>query len=139
MGAALSTPRFTSVLLSMFAVLALTLVGGRHLRRAVVRGQPAHARDRHRVAIGAGRVQVLQMVLGSGVSLALAGIAAGLVARAAARRGCCGGCCTASPRPIRRRSPSVAVGADRGGAALASVVPAWRASRVDPVIALKSE
>ena len=42
-GAALSTPRFTSALLSMFAAARPDAIRSRHLRRALVRGQPAHA------------------------------------------------------------------------------------------------
>jgi ABC-type antimicrobial peptide transport system permease subunit len=77
------------------------------------------------------------MVLGSGVSLALAGIAAGLVLAFAVTRllrGLLHGVTPADPLTFA----AVAI-VLTGVAALASVVPAWRASRVDPVIALRSE
>ena len=45
-GATLSTPRFTGMLLGLRRARVGAL-GDRHLRRAVVPGQPAHARDRH--------------------------------------------------------------------------------------------
>jgi putative ABC transport system permease protein len=136
-GGAMSTPRFTSVLLSIFAVLALTLsaVGIYGVLSYVVSRRTREIGIR--VAIGAGRGDVLQMVLGSGVSLALTGIAAGLVLALGVTRllrGLLHGVTPADPATF------VSVAALLTGvAALASVVPAWRASRVDPVIALKSE
>ncbi len=136
-GGAMSTPRFTSVLLSVFAILALTLsaVGIYGVLSYVVSRRTREIGIR--VAIGAGRWQVLRMVLGSGVSLALTGIAAGLaLALGVTRllRGLLHGVTPADPATFA----AVAV-VLTAVAALASVVPAWRASRVDPVIALKSE
>ena len=136
-GGALSTPRFTSVLLSIFAALALTLsaVGIYGVLSYVVSRRTREIGIR--VAIGAGRAQVLTMVLGSGVSLAVYGIAAGLVLAFGVTRllrGLLHGVTPADPATF------VVVAASLTAvAALASVVPAWRASRVDPVIALRSE
>jgi putative ABC transport system permease protein len=136
-GGAMSTPRFTSILLSIFAALALTLsaVGIYGVLSYVVSRRTREIGIR--VAIGAGRPQVLKMVLGSGVSLALTGIAAGLaLAFGVTRllRGLLHGVTAADPATFA----AVAV-LLTAVAALASGVPAWRASRVDPVIALKSE
>jgi putative ABC transport system permease protein len=136
-GGAMSTPRFTSVLLSIFAALALTLsaVGIYGVLSYVVSRRTREIGIR--VAIGAGRGQVLKMVFGSGISLALAGIAAGLVLAFGVTRllrGLLHGVTPADPLTFT----AVAI-VLTGVAALASVVPAWRASRVDPVIALKSE
>jgi putative ABC transport system permease protein len=136
-GGALSTPRFTSVLLSIFAALALTLsaVGIYGVLSYVVSRRTREIGIR--VAIGAGRRQVLQMVLGSGLWLALVGIAAGLVLAFGVTRllaGLLHGVTAADPATF------VVVAALLSAvAALASLVPAWRAARVDPVIALKSE
>jgi predicted permease len=136
-GGALSTPRFTSVLLSIFAALALTLsaVGIYGVLSYVVSRRTREIGIR--VAIGAGRRQVLQMVLGSGLWLALVGIAAGLVLAFGVTRllaGLLHGVTAADPATF-----AVVAALLTAVAALASLVPAWRASRVDPVIALKSE
>jgi putative ABC transport system permease protein len=136
-GGAMSTPRFTSVLLSIFAALALTLsaVGIYGVLSYVVSRRTREIGIR--VAIGAGRGQVLTMVLGSGVSLALAGIGAGLVLAFGVMRllrGLLHGVTPADPLTFAAVALVLT-----GVAALASVIPAWRASRVDPVIALKSE
>ena len=136
-GAAMSTPRFTSVLLSVFALLALTLsaIGIYGVLSYVV------SRRRReigiRVAIGARRGQVIRMVLQSGLMLALAGIGAGVVLALGVTRllqGLLHGVAPADPATFA--AVAVALGAV---AILASAVPAWRASRVDPVVALKSE
>jgi putative ABC transport system permease protein len=136
-GGALSTPRFTSVLLSIFAILALTLsaVGIYGVLSYVVSRRTREIGIR--VAIGAGRGQVISMVLGGGVTLALAGIGAGLVLAFAVTRllrGLLHGVTPADPATFAAVAAVLT-----GVAALASVVPAWRASRVDPVIALRSE
>ena len=136
-GGAMSTPRFTSVLLSIFAVLALTLsaIGIYGVLSYVVSRRTREIGIR--VAIGAARGDVLQMVLGSGVSLALAGIALGLVLAFGVTRllrGLLHGVTPADPATFAAVAALLTV-----VAALASLVPAWRASRVDPVVALKSE
>ena len=136
-GAALSTPTFMSVLLSIFAALALALsaIGIYGVLSYVVSRRTREIGIR--VAIGAGRARVLRMVLGSGVALALVGIAAGLVMAFSVTRllrGLLHGVTPADPSTFA----AVAL-ALTGVAAAASLVPAWRASRVDPVIALKSE
>jgi len=90
-----------------------------------------------RVAIGAGRPAVVRMVLGSGLSLALAGIGTGLALAFAITgllRGLLHGVTPADPGTFAAVTVLLV-----GVAAAASAVPAWRASRVDPMLALKSE
>jgi putative ABC transport system permease protein len=136
-GAALSTPRFTSVLLSMFALLALTLsaVGIYGVLSYLVSRRTREIGIR--VAIGADRGRVLRLVLASGLGLAAIGITAGIVVALFVSRllsGLLHGVTPADPLTF----VSVAIGL--GAVALAaSLAPAWRAMRVDPVIALKSE
>src|SRR5688500_15517372 len=77
-GTALATPRFTSVLLSIFAALALTLSA---IGMYGVLSYLVSRRTREigiRVAIGARRLDVVRMVLGNGLGLALIGIAGGM-------------------------------------------------------------
>ena len=136
-GTAMSAPRFTSVLLSIFGAVALTLsaIGIYGVLSYVVSRRTREIGIR--VAIGAGRPAVLRMVLGSGLALAGVGIAAGLALAAVTTRllgGLLHGVTPADPATFAVVTLGlVAV------AALASALPAWRASRVDPVLALKSE
>jgi putative ABC transport system permease protein len=136
-GTAMSAPRFTSVLLSIFGALALTLSG------IGIYGVLSYVFSRRtreigiRIAIGAGRPALLRMVLASGLSLAVAGIVAGLLLAAGTTRllrGLLHGVTPADPATF-----AVVTAGLLAIAVLASAVPAWRASRVDPVVALKSE
>jgi ABC-type antimicrobial peptide transport system permease subunit len=89
------------------------------------------------VAIGAGRGQVLRMVLGNGLALAFAGVAIGIAVAALASRlmrTLLYGVTPGDPLTYL----AVAVGLSLVAVA-ASLVPAWRATRVDPVVALKTE
>ncbi len=136
-GAALSTPRFTSALLSMFALLALTLsaVGIYGVLSYVVTRRTREIGIR--VAIGADRARVLRMVLSNGLTLAVVGLGVGLLVSlplARLMRGLLHGVTPADPLTFAAVAIALA-----GVALAASVVPALRATRVDPVIALRSE
>jgi len=136
-GTAMSAPRFTSVLLSIFGAVALTLsaIGIYGVLSYVVSRRTREIGIR--VAIGAGRSAVLRMVLRSGLALASVGIAAGLVLAAGTTRllrGLLHGVTPADPATF-----AVVTLGLMAVAGLASALPAWRASRVDPVVALKSE
>ncbi len=136
-GAAMSTPRFTSALLSMFALLALTLsaVGIYGVLSYVVTRRTREIGIR--VAIGADRSRVLRMVLTNGLTLVLTGLGIGLVVSlpvARLMRGLLHGVTPGDPLTF------VVVAIALSAVALAaSIMPALRATRVDPVIALKSE
>lgn len=136
-GNAMSAPRFTTVLLSIFGALALTLsaIGLYGVLSYVVSRRTREIGIR--VAIGAGRTTVLRMVLASGVSLAATGIGAGLVLALLTTRllrGLLHGVTPADPATFAAVTAGLLA-----VAGLASALPAWRASRVNPVVALKSE
>jgi putative ABC transport system permease protein len=135
--ATLSTPRFTGLLLGMFALLAVVLSA---IGIYGVLSYLVSRRTREigiRMAIGAGRGQVLRMVLGSGLWLALVGAGIGLVCAAGAARlmgSLLHGVTPNDPTTFALVSVTLPV-----IALLASAVPAWRATRVDPIVALKTE
>jgi ABC-type antimicrobial peptide transport system permease subunit len=135
--ATLSTPRFTGVLLGMFAALAVVLSA---IGIYGVLSYLVSRRTREigiRMAIGAGRGQVLRMVLGSGLSLAIVGAGIGLVCAAGVARLMRSVLHDVAPTDpatfvfVAVTLPAIAL--------LASAVPAWRATRVDPIVALKAE
>jgi len=135
--ATLSTPRFTGVLLGMFALLAVVLSA---IGIYGVLSYLVSRRTREigiRMAIGAGRGQVLRMVLGSGLSLSLTGAGIGLVLAVGVGRLMRSVLHDVAPNDpatflfVAVTLPAIAL--------LASAVPAWRATRVDPIVALKTE
>jgi putative ABC transport system permease protein len=135
--ATLSTPRFTGVLLGMFALLAVVLSA---IGIYGVLSYLVSRRTREigiRMAIGAGRAQVLRMVLGSGLSLSLTGAGIGLVLAVGVGRLMRSVLHDVAPNDpatflfVAVTLPAIAL--------LASAVPAWRATRVDPIVALKTE
>jgi putative ABC transport system permease protein len=135
--AAMSTPRFTGILLAAFAALALTLAA------IGVYGVLSYAVSRRmreigiRMAVGANRGDVMRMILRRGVTLALAGIAVGLIVAQWAvslMRGLLYGVTTADPLTF------ATVGAMLLAVAIvATAVPAWSATRVNPNVTLKTQ
>jgi ABC-type antimicrobial peptide transport system permease subunit len=90
-----------------------------------------------RIAVGAARADVLRLVMGQGLRLALLAAGAGL-AGSVALSGALGGLLYG----VDALDPSTLL----GSAALLTVVaaaaalgPAWRATRVDPLTALRAE
>jgi len=135
--AALATPRLTGFLLSAFAAIALALAAvGIYGVLAYVVSQ----RTREigiRLAIGAGRSQVLGMVLRQGLVLAGTGIAAGLIGAFALTR-----LMTTLLYNVRPNDPltfAAVATALLVIALIASFLPARRATRLSPVTALRAE
>ena len=89
-----------------------------------------------RVAMGAQRLQVLGMIVGGGMRLALVGLAIGLVASLAASRVV--ESLLFEMTPFDPVSYAVTAAALLAIAAVACYVPARRALRVDPIIALRA-
>jgi predicted permease len=134
-GESLAIRRFQAWLLALFSGLAVVLaaVGIFGLMaQSVVRRTPEIG---VRVALGATPRQVLGLVLRQGLLLAAAGIAIGI------------GGALAAARALRSMLYGVGSGDPLSYAAaaavlllsvfVASLVPAWRASRVDPTVALR--
>jgi putative ABC transport system permease protein len=90
-----------------------------------------------RMALGAERRQILTMVLRQGMELAVAGIVLGLVGALALTRVMAGLLFNVST--IDAATFSVVPLALGLTAAMAIIIPAMRATRVDPVVALRDE
>ncbi len=88
-----------------------------------------------RLAVGGRRLDVLRLVLGEGMEVALAGIGAGLAVAWASTR-----FLASQLFEVRTDDPATfaATAAVLGAVALAAcLIPAWRAARVSPVVALR--
>ncbi|HEX9761359.1 MAG TPA: ABC transporter permease, partial [Candidatus Acidoferrales bacterium] len=134
---AVATPRFSSLLLGMFSALALVLAG------IGIYGVVSYGVSRRthelgvRMALGAQPGDVLRLVLREGAGLAVAGMAAGIVAALALTRALAGllyGVSTTDAFTY-----VVVCATLLGVTLLACWLPARRASRVDPMVALRYE
>ena len=132
-----SRARFITLLLGVFAGLALLLAA------VGIYGVVAYtvtARSREvgiRIALGARAGDVLRLVLLDGLPLVAAGLAAGLLAAWAAAR-----VLRSQLYEVSASDPLVFAGVTAllaGVALLASLVPARRATKVDPVTVLRAE
>jgi hypothetical protein len=130
-------PRLLAELLGTFAGLALLLaVVGTYgvLSYMVVE------RRREigiRMALGADRFEVITLVMKQGLQSAAIGIAVGVIGAFAVTRLI--GSLLFGVRPNDGLTTASVVALITAVAALASILPAWRASRVDPNVVLKAE
>ncbi len=135
LGGTLARPRFVGTLLGLFAGAALLLSAlGIYgvLSYTVAQRTPEIG---IRMALGAQRGAVMRTVVGQGMALALAGIAIGAVAAVAATRALSGLLFGVTPTdPLIFGAVALLLAAT---ALVAAYVPARRASRVDPLIALR--
>ena len=133
----LATRRLTMVLLGAFAVLALVLASvGLYDVMALTVTQ----RTRElgiRMALGAERANIFKLVLGQGMSLMAIGIAIGLIGAVAAGRALMS--LLYNVGAIDAGAVLIAVFSLLAVALIACCVPARRATRVDPIIALRTE
>jgi putative ABC transport system permease protein len=132
-----AAPRFRMVLLGLFAGLAVCLaMAGVYGVMSYTVGQRS-SEIGLRMALGASTRDVLRLVLGEGLMLAGIGVAIGLAAAVAASR-----LLASLLFEVKPTDPAtyLAVAAVLGVVALAACyVPAWRAARVDPLVALRQE
>jgi len=130
-------PRFHATLFGAFAVVGLVLAAvGLYgvMAFAVARGTQEIG---VRMALGAGRAEVRRAVLGQGLALAVAGVGAGLAAALAVTRlleSMLFGVTTTDWRTFAATATLLAA-----VALVACWVPARRATRVDPIVALRFE
>lgn len=133
----LSQPRFNSMLLGLFAAIALSLAAvGLYGVVAYSVAQRTHEIG-VRIALGAVPGDVVRMVVRQGLSLAVVGVALGLSGAFALGRGL-----TRLVFGISVTDSSTLVGATVGMMVVvvaATLGPALRATRVSPVVALRGE
>src|SRR4051812_31185344 len=133
----LATPKLTAVLLSVFAVLALlvTIAGITGVMATSVSQRTQEFGVR--MALGASATSVLQMVVAQGLALVGLGLLVGVVGSLAATRVLSTYLFdTKSTDPLTFTIVSAAFVVAGGVACLG---PAWRATQVDPMLALRAE
>ena len=135
--APLARPRFDTLLLSGFSLIALVLAAvGLYGTMAAFVGQRTHEIG-VRVAIGAQARDVHQLVLSQGLRLAVIGVAIGALGAVATGRALAGMLYEVSPTdPLTLFAGAMLL---LVVATVASAVPARRAKKVDPMVALRYE
>jgi len=137
MSAAQSRPRFLALLLTLFSSVALVLAA---VGIYGVISYSVAQRTKEigiRMALGADRRDVVRLVTGESLRLAAMGVMAGLLGAAAGAR-------VLATLLFEVQPTDAATYASAAGflvlvALAASAVPAWRATRVAPVSALRAE
>ncbi len=132
----LTSQRFSALLLGMFAAVALVLasVGIYSVLSYIVRGRSHEIGIR--TALGAGTADVVRLVVVEGMTPAIVGIAAGAVAALGSARileKLVFGVSASDPLTLAAVAGALAL-----VALVASLVPAYRASRLDPLNVLRS-
>jgi predicted permease len=135
----IASKRFTMILLGAFAILALVLASvGIYGVSSYLVGQRTHEIG-IRVALGAQKSDVLRLILGQGARLTMFGVAIGLVAAAGLTQLMAKYSLLYAVNPI----DPVAFGAAAIVLAIVALaacyIPARRAMRVDPIVALRYE
>ena len=132
-----AVPRFRTLLFAVFAGLAVWLaMAGVYGVMAYAVGQRSNEIGL-RIALGASMSSVLRLILGQGLALAGLGLALGLAAAVASTRLLTGMLFRVQPNdPVVYLAVAVLLGIV---ALVASYVPAGRASKIDPLTAMRQE
>jgi len=137
LAATIAPQRLYSTLLGLFAGLALVLAAaGTYAVRALAVAERTHDLA-VRMALGAARGQLLLLVMRQGLWLALAGVTLGIAGALAGQRVLAGLLHGVSPTDPAVYTSVAALLV--GVTLLASYAPARRATRADPITALRSE
>ena len=133
----LAARRFTVLVLACFASLALGLASNQSLRSSGVHGHAADPRIRYSISARRRSQEIVLEIAGSGIRLALAGLLFGSVAGALLAKSMSR--LLFGVQPLDLFSFVMAAGALLIAGAWAATIPALRASRVDPMSALRCE
>src|SRR5438874_2862855 len=135
--ASLAQRRFLMEIVALFALTALLLAGlGIYGVISYIVSERTHEIG-IRLALGAGKIDVMRLVMGQGVRLAITGAAVGLIGALIASHLMAG-----LLYGVRPTDPPTFAGVAlllMGVALFACYVPARRAMRVDPIVALRCE
>jgi putative ABC transport system permease protein len=137
LGQSIAEPRFAAGLLSLFAGAALLLAAVGIYGVLAYGVAQRSAEIGVRMALGANRARVVRQVVGEGLAVALGGVALGLMGALAG-----GGVLASLLRDVRPHDPTVLGGVVVllvAVATAAALLPALRASRVNPMSALRAE
>ena len=132
-----AVPRFRTLLLTIFAALAVMLA------MAGVYGVVSFLVNQRtqeiglRMALGAGTGNVMKMVLSQGVRMAAIGLLVGVAGAAAAAKSLQS--MLFEVKPFDPLTYVAVVGLIAVVTVGACFLPAWRASRIDPMVALREE
>jgi putative ABC transport system permease protein len=134
---ALATPRLAGAVLAVFAALALTLSAIGLFGVLTFLVSQRRAEIGVRLALGADPLRIVRLVLGSGLRLSVLGAVVGSLAALALVRLLAG--LLHDVRPHDPLTFAVVPALLLAVSVAASLLPAWRATRVDPATTLRAE